>query len=71
LHSVSASSLQHGVEHPVAWDGGQQSDRSLLKGGEVGHDLHADLGGEIGVVSQVAGEAAVVETQELLEHQAG
>ena len=34
------------------------------------HGCHPDLTGDIGVVHEVLGEAAVVEAQELLEHQA-
>jgi hypothetical protein len=37
----------------------------------VGHGFHADLAGKVGVVAEVGGEAAVVEAQKLLEHQAG
>ena len=36
----------------------------------MGHGFHPDLTGDIGVVHEVLGEAAVVEAHELLEHQA-
>jgi hypothetical protein len=71
LHSGLAGFLQLGVEHPPARDGDQQSNNSLLKRGEMRDDLHADVGSNSGVVRQVSGEAAVVETQELFGHQTG
>jgi hypothetical protein len=69
--AVAQCPIEHGVEHLSARDGCQQPNRSLLEGREVRHGFHADLAGKVGVVAKVRGEAAVVEAQELLEHQAG
>jgi hypothetical protein len=68
---VAQRLLEHSVEHLSAWDGGQQPNRGLLEGGEVGHGYHADLTGKVFVVAEVSGQTAVIEAQELLEHQAG
>ena len=62
--------LEHRVEQLAGRRSQEQSAGSLLEGGEVGHGFHPDLTGDIGVVHEVLGEAAVVESQELLEHQA-
>ena len=62
--------LEHRVEQLAGRRSQEQSAGSLLEGGEVGHGFQPDLTGDIGVVHEVLGEAAVVEAQELLEHQA-
>ena len=63
--------VEHGVEHLRGRGRLQEPGGGLLEGGEVGDGPQADQAAEVGVVGQVRGEPAVVEAQELLEHQAG
>lgn len=69
--SVPHCPLEHRVEHRSARDGRQESGGGLPESGEVEDGPHADLAGKLWVVGQMIGQAAVVEAQELLEHQAG
>jgi hypothetical protein len=69
--AVPQGALEDGVEHLPARDGGQEPHGGLLEGGIVRHRAQADLAAEFGIIGQVRRQPAVVEAQELLEHQAG
>ncbi len=64
--SVPQRPLEHRVEQPAGWRGQEQSPGGLLEGGEVRHGFHPDLSGDIRVIHEVLGEAAVVERKNSL-----
>jgi hypothetical protein len=68
---VTEGPREHGVEHRPARPGREETGGGLLEGGEVGDDLQADEAGQVGMVGEVVGQAAIVEPRELLEGQAG
>ena len=62
--------IQHGIEHLLPWNSLEEPGSRFVKRGEVGNDLQSNQTSEVGLVSQIISQPPIVNSEELLEHQA-